>query len=320
MPLIQQDRRRLTGIPSSSSCPESRGARPGIDQQINSLVLDDDSDCGEFDVDSSDMSTESRKVIEPDIASIDKLLNFGSGDESCDDILDVVGDVTDKPLTADDTSPVATEDSEILYQANKEQLHSSLKEELTSSWSQVSSSLPMTNLSLEEVGHIRSVHAKADIEALPEEGSTKKNVMLGRICFQCVKTKFGLFCRSRKCPLCSQVVCSKCVAKISATPSILLPVGDNSKVVDSSALPRQRSATTTSPGQSGFLSRTGSLRRHSGSLLGNQGSLITVCLDCRDMVVRIIRSGETARKMEAARSMMLASLVGRDAERNSGQV
>ena len=266
------------------------------------------------------MSTESRKVIEPDIASIDKLLNFDSGDESCGDILDDVGYFTDKPLTADDTSLVATEDSEILYQANKEQLHSSLKEELTSSWSQVSSSLAITNLSLEEVGHIRSVHAKADIEALPDEGSTTKNVMLGRISFQCVKTKFGLFCRSRKCPLCSQVVCSKCVAKISATPSILLPVGDTSKVVDSSILPRQRSATTTSPGQSGLLSKTGSLRRHSGTLSSNQGSLITVCLDCRDMVVQIIRSGETARKIEAARSMMLASLVVREAERNIGQV
>merc|ERR1712204_84075 len=129
----------------------------------------------------------------------------------------------------------------------------------------------MANLSLEEVGHIRSVHAKADIEALPDEGSTKKNVMLGRICFQCVKTKFGLFCRSKKCPLCNQAVCSKCVAKISATPSILLPVGDTSKVVDSSTLPRQRSSTASSPGHSGFLSRTGSLRRHSGSLSSNQG-------------------------------------------------
>ena len=50
VPLTQEDRRRLTVIPSSSSCPESRGARPGIDQQINSLVLDDDSDFGEFQV------------------------------------------------------------------------------------------------------------------------------------------------------------------------------------------------------------------------------------------------------------------------------
>ena len=97
------------------------------------------------------------------------------------------------------------------------------------------------------------------------------------------------------------------MAKISATPSILLPVVDTSKVVDSSTLPRQRSVNTTSPCQSGTLS-------------SNQGSLITVCLDCRDMVVQIIRSGETARKMEAARSMMLASLVGREAERNIGQM
>jgi len=281
-------------------------------------VVPDEIDLDDSDSDLSDLSTDSRKFIEPDVGSLNKLLNFDSGDESCDDILDDVGNVTDKllkALPADNSYLADISDSEVVYQPNTEQLHSSLKEELSSSWSQVSSSLAMANLSLEEVGHIRSVHAKADIEALPDEGSTKKNVKAGRICFQCVKTKFGLFCRSRKCPLCCQSVCSKCVAKISATPSLLLPVADTS-----STLPRQRSATTTSPGESSQLSRTGSLRRHSGSLSRNQGSVITVCLDCREMVVQIIRSGETARKMEAARAMMLASLVGREAGRSSGQV
>jgi hypothetical protein len=55
-------------------------------------------------------------------------------------------------------------------------------------------------------------------------------------------------------------------------------------------------------------------------LSSHQGSVILVCLDCREMVVQIIRSGETARKIQAARSMMLDSLVGRETERSSGKV
>ena len=78
VPLIQEDRRMLTVIASSSSCPESRGSRLGIKPEDGPIMLDDDdnddSDCDEFEINKNDMSTESRKVIEPDISSIDKLL------------------------------------------------------------------------------------------------------------------------------------------------------------------------------------------------------------------------------------------------------
>ena len=64
--------------------------------------------------------------------------------------------------------------------------------------------------SLEEIGHIRWVsdasvtitecwdnfcrqgHVKAYIESLPEECSVKEDLQKSKICFQCLKTKFGL--------------------------------------------------------------------------------------------------------------------------------
>lgn len=118
-------------------------------------------------------------------------------------------------------------DSEVVYQPNnKEQLHYSLRE-AEQQLVQVSS-LAMANLSLEEVGHIRSVPPR-QIEALPDEGSTKKNVKAGRQNLLPVReTKFGLFSAavgsvlSRK----SQAVCSKCAARASATPPLHLPVAD----------------------------------------------------------------------------------------------
>jgi len=286
------------------------------------------------DSDKSDLSPGSRKLIEPDVGSINKLLNFDNeSDDSCDDLLDDGSDSSDN-LNDDSHSPedisggnltlnTTSDMSQAVYQPNMAQMHTSLEEELKSSWSQPSSSLAMANLSLEEVGHIRSVHARAEIESLPDDCTTKRDVIEGKICFQCVKTKFGLFCKSRKCPLCTQAVCSKCVAKISATPFLLMPV--KNKVVSASGtpLPRQRSTTTTLPRQwsttgTSLHHSTGSLKRSSGSMSSNQGSVLSVCLDCREMVVQIIRSGETYRKVQEARSVMLSSLARR--ERGSGEV
>jgi len=301
---------------SANSCPE--------ESLLSALENDsyDNSDIDNSTTNGSTLSSDSRKIIEPDIVSINKMLNFDSGDESSDDIADEILNDTDKDklIAKDDVTFGGLNMNSVVYAANKEQLHSTLKDELSSSWSGVSTRLAMANLSLEEVGHIRSVHAKADIEALPDEGSTKKNVLQGKICFQCVKTRFGLFCRSIKCPLCCQAICSKCVAKVSATPSISLPMADTCEMKHSSPILRKRSLTDASSlpladDQYRF-TRSGSLKGVGWSKSMNQGSILTVCLDCKEMVVNIIRSGETAKKMEAARSMMLASL---EKERGIGQ-
>merc|ERR1719341_1203324 len=98
-------------------------------------VFPDEIDLDDSDSDSRELSTESKQFIEPDVGSLNKLLNFDSGDESCDDLLDDGGNVTEKLLRVipADTSYLADiSESEVVYQPNKEQLHSSLKEELSS--------------------------------------------------------------------------------------------------------------------------------------------------------------------------------------------
>jgi len=323
------ERQALLSSSSACSLPEgsmlSALGTDSFDAHTVKSWVSDETDVDHSHSKCSDKSSDSKKRIEPDIVSMNKLLNFDSADDSGEEIANETGIDEEKPMINEVSGDDLSKEGDVVYEANKEQMHSSLKNELRSSWSGVSSSrLAMADLNLEEVGHIRSVHAKADIEALPDDGSTKKNVMKGKICFQCVKTKFGLFCRSIKCPLCCQAVCSKCVAKISATLSISVPMADTSKTMESSPLLRRRSTTLTNSPRNvddhrGF-SRTGSLRGVRSSIPSNQGSILTVCLDCREMVVSIIRARDTAEKMDAARSTMLASLEGRELERNNGLV
>ena len=41
------------------------------------------------------------------------------------------------------------------------------------------------------------------------------DAVLLQVCFLCMRTRFGLFTRATKCGMCSQLVCSKCFAKVS---------------------------------------------------------------------------------------------------------
>ena len=269
----------------------------------------------ETESDSSCSSKDSKLVIAPDENSISNLLNFDSDEDSCDDLLEENGARSIKTRLMAAISEENIDRGKAVYEPNKKQMNNTLKQEFKKSWSQLSPSIALTNLSLEEVGHIRSVHAKADIESMPDDCQTKRDVISGKVCFQCVKTRFSLFSKSCKCPLCGQAVCSRCIAKINATPSLLLPVSDSTKISEvKETSPRQRSATcsvTSSSPKSSMFPRTKSFKSVSGTL-NSRGSILAVCLDCKDMVLHIIRSGETARKMEAARAMMLASLGEQD--------
>ncbi|XP_042893935.1 protein spire-like isoform X2 [Penaeus japonicus] len=70
-------------------------------------------------------------------------------------------------------------------------------------------------LTLEEVVHIRNVLTKADLEALPLDLSIKEDMAKGKICFLCMKTRFGFFGpRGQDCRLCKRTVCKKCVTKM----------------------------------------------------------------------------------------------------------
>ncbi|KAK7080251.1 actin binding [Halocaridina rubra] len=70
-------------------------------------------------------------------------------------------------------------------------------------------------LTLEEVVHIRNVLTKADLEALPLDLTIKEDMAKGKICFLCMKTRFGFFGpRGMECRLCKRIICKKCATKM----------------------------------------------------------------------------------------------------------
>ncbi|XP_067007598.2 protein spire [Anabrus simplex] len=91
---------------------------------------------------------------------------------------------------------------------------SSLQDELLHSkkWQQAMECLSLT---LEEIVHIRSVLTKAELESLPVEGHVKEDVEKRKVCFLCLKTRFGIFGPwGQLCKLCKRTVCAKCHSKM----------------------------------------------------------------------------------------------------------
>ncbi|XP_074103484.1 spire type actin nucleation factor isoform X3 [Cotesia typhae] len=71
------------------------------------------------------------------------------------------------------------------------------------------------SLTLEEIVHIRSVLTKAELESLPVEGRVKEDVEKRRVCFLCLKTRFGILGPwGQRCRLCERTVCVKCYSKM----------------------------------------------------------------------------------------------------------
>lgn len=71
------------------------------------------------------------------------------------------------------------------------------------------------SLTLEEIVHIRSVLTKAELESLPVEGRVKEDVEKRRVCFLCLKTRFGILGPwGQRCKLCERTVCVKCYSKV----------------------------------------------------------------------------------------------------------
>nr|CAD7454604.1 unnamed protein product [Timema tahoe] len=90
----------------------------------------------------------------------------------------------------------------------------SLQDELLHSknWQQAMECLSLT---LEEIVHIRSVLTKAELESLPVEGHVKEDVEKKKVCFLCLKTRFGIFGpKGQECKLCKRTVCTKCSSKM----------------------------------------------------------------------------------------------------------
>lgn len=229
------------------------------------------------------------------------------------------------------------------------------------------------NLRLEEVAHIRSVLNRAELETL--DTSMKDDIERGKVCFHCMRSKFGMFSRGQKCEMCKQIVCNKCFSKMriplehfSATPVFALSPcaneGCSRKSSDSSEKSSDGREKKMSVPNNGLLNQSvGSapssptLQRPEHkkaaaepmsipivptisssvgfpensfgpvslpmSMLNNpyatlpkktrrmswmsprdaereklEGSLLTVCTDCKDMVVEVIRVSRSSRRTQ----------------------
>ena len=193
-----------------------------------------------------------KKMIVPDNDSI-----FLDLDSSSQTLQDDKADWNDISLVSTTVVEDDTEGPEkIPYKPNLVEMCSMLEEEMKSKLLTQSPSKTIENFSLEEVRHIRRAHVKADIECLPESGSTKKDVMRRKLCLQCLQTKFTIFRGGVECDVCTQLVCQSCVSKVSTTTLL-----------------------TSGP-----------------TAASSPGSILRLCVDCRKMVFSIIKPSEAAKR------------------------
>ena len=239
-------------------------------------MLDAQMDSSNKDHDYSESS--SKKIIKP-TKSINDLLNFESDSDLAEQLT---------------VTPTTEADDSFHYEPNYKMMHDELEKELNKSDSRMSKEeSTIENLSIEEIGHIRlsilyviltvlyiapfsrRAHVKADIEALPLEGTIRSDILKSKICFQCLKTRFNLFRRARRCNLCLQAVCGKCLRKMSVTPFLT---------------PSQQRPTKAAT-----------------EITARPGTVVRVCEDCRLMMIELIRPGERAK--DRARKVWMKSLV-----------
>lgn len=100
----------------------------------------------------------------------------------------------------------------------------SIQDDLMNSqqWHEAMSLDDRLSLTLEEIVHIRSVLTKAELEALPVEGRVKEDVERRKVCFLCLKTRFGIFGPwGQRCRLCKRTVCQRCYTKVSSILNLL---------------------------------------------------------------------------------------------------
>ncbi|XP_022902268.1 protein spire [Onthophagus taurus] len=187
----------------------------------------------------------------------------------------------------------------------------------TKPWHEAISLDDRLSLTLEEIVHIRTVLTKAEVEALPIEGHVKSDVENSKVCFLCLKTRFGILGPwGQRCRLCKRTVCSKCISKmcipmehfasvpvvllspsIMATPEDEFQNGFKPKTSPSDGSNSANSSTQPSPSRpSSSLER---FRRQNTAKVGaidkTRGSLMAVCLDCKMMVLQIIKSAQANR-------------------------
>ncbi|XP_011496543.1 PREDICTED: protein spire [Ceratosolen solmsi marchali] len=185
------------------------------------------------------------------------------------------------------------------------------------------------SLTLEEIVHIRCVLTKAELESLPAEASVKEDVEKRRVCFLCLKTRFGLLGPwGQRCRLCQKTVCVKCYSKMKIptehfanVPVILLSPGlsvspsstdsnteisknwSKSTIIGSAPtspatkrIPRKFFGTSSKLSNIATFGNIGRLNRNDeldAELI--HGTLMVVCHDCRIMLIQIIKNSRLTR-------------------------
>ncbi|KAK4880544.1 hypothetical protein RN001_008690 [Aquatica leii] len=176
------------------------------------------------------------------------------------------------------------------------------------------------SLTLEEIVHIRSVLTKAELEALPVEGRVRSDVECRKVCFLCLKTRFGIFGPwGQRCCICKRTVCFRCYSKMNVpmehftgvpvallSPSLLgtpdddrrSDSGSNRVTPDNDEDGKSTSVSDRSPSSSTmkrFKSRAAAVGKATGVVDKLKGSQLVVCHDCKMMLQQIIKSARTNR-------------------------
>lgn len=171
-------------------------------------------------------------------------------------------------------------------------------------------------IKLEEVKHIQIVLSKARIETLPIDDNLRDAAKHGRVCFFCLKTKFWLFRRGVQCSMCCHMVCNKCSLSIRVPPQLTtstsafphnpaqtchtshrdlsLPELEVSSISDT--LTDKGSSKTSLTHPSSDLPSIQSTNPVIASVNsedlareGREGTSLTVCAQCKQMVQKVIQ-------------------------------
>ncbi|KAK5646743.1 hypothetical protein RI129_005207 [Pyrocoelia pectoralis] len=183
------------------------------------------------------------------------------------------------------------------------------------------------SLTLEETIHIRSVLTKAEVEALPVEGRVRGDVENRKVCFLCLKTRFGIFGPwGQRCIICKRTVCFRCYSKVNIpmeqfagvpvallSPSILATPEEDRSESNSSRVtpdPDTEDDNGTSPNCSDrsissrfsegsalkrFKIKANAVGKATGMVDKFKGSQLVVCHDCKMMLQQIIELARTNR-------------------------
>ncbi|GJQ85606.1 putative actin binding protein [Trypoxylus dichotomus] len=190
----------------------------------------------------------------------------------------------------------------------------------TKPWHEAISLDDRLSLTLEEIVHIRTVLTKAEVEALPPEGHVKSDVENRKVCFLCLKTRFGLLGPwGTRCTLCKRTVCAKCCSKMNIpmehfssvpvvllSPSIMASPEDDYNATFSKSKPQSEASMSANSSRQPSPSRpSSSMERFRKPSLA-RASQMAVCLDCKMMVLQIIKSAQANRS--AIRNKHIQSL------------